>query len=134
MNSRLTFLLDHAKVAYKDAITGDSYDINDLNFKLQDVSPSSDMPFKMDAELDLLVQKRIEVTGPLVLEGDVKATSSGGAFEKATANVALKLDGLEINDPGLFERRRVFRSALSSPRTSARTPLPRRKSSFISLR
>ncbi|MBI3543899.1 MAG: AsmA family protein, partial [Deltaproteobacteria bacterium] len=106
MNARLTFLLEHAKLDYKDLVTGDSYDVTDLNVRLEDVSPSSTMPFEVTANLDLLVQKRIKVAGPLTFDGEVKATSSGGNFDKADVKASLKLDGLEINDPGLFEKKR----------------------------
>jgi uncharacterized protein involved in outer membrane biogenesis len=101
---RYTILLEHAKLDYKDEATGDNYAVKDLNFRLEDVSPSSNMPFELTANLDLLAQKRIKVTGPLVLHGEIKAHSSGGAFEKAEAKAALKLDGLEIKDPSVFNK------------------------------
>lgn len=106
LNSRITVLLDHARLSYKDMVTGDSYNVNDLNFRLEDVSPSSTMPFEIEANLDLTVQHKIKVTGPVVFEGSIKAVSVGGSFEKADVTASLKLDGAEINDPGLFEKKK----------------------------
>lgn len=106
MNARITFVLSQAKLDYKDELTGDNYAINDLNFRLEDVSPSGNMPFEVGANLDMLVQHKIKVTGPVVLNGNVKATSSAGGFEKADAKASLKLDGAEIIDPGLFNKKK----------------------------
>jgi hypothetical protein len=64
MNSRITVLLERAKLNYKDDITGDVYNVNKLNFSLEDVSPSSDMPFELSADLDMLVQHKIRSPAP----------------------------------------------------------------------
>lgn len=104
MNARLTFLINHAKLAYRDQLTGDTYNVNDLNVKLHDVSPSSDMPFEVVANLDVVAQQKMKISGPIVVNGDVKAKSSGGEFHGADAKAALKLDGLTISYPGVFSK------------------------------
>ncbi|MEW6057265.1 MAG: AsmA family protein [Bdellovibrionota bacterium] len=104
LNSKLTFLIQHAKLAYKDEITGDAYKVDDLNVKLQDVSPSSTIPFEITANLDLAMKNGAKVTGPVVLEGSAKAISSGSSFEKADLTASLKLDGAEIVYPGSFQK------------------------------
>lgn len=104
MNSRFTILISQAKLGYKDELTGDAYNVNDLDFRLEDVSPSSTMPFEVRANLDLLAQKKLKITGPVVLEGSAKAQSSGGEFQRADAEASLKLDGAEIVYPGVLNK------------------------------
>lgn len=104
MNSRFTVLLTDAKFSYKDEVTGDSYKIDDLNLRIEDVSPSGTMPFEISADLDLLAQKKIKVTGPVVLQGNVKADSSGGELRRANVAASLELDGAEIIYPGVINK------------------------------
>jgi len=104
LNSRLTFILDRAKLNYRDELTGDVYKVDDLNFRLQDVSPTGTMPFEVNANLAATLQNKIKINGPAVLEGEVKALSENGSFDRANATVSLKLDGLEITDPGVFNK------------------------------
>ena len=104
MNSRVTILLSDATFSYKDEITADSYKVDDLNFRLEDVSPSSTMPFEITANLDLLAQKKIKVTGPVVFKGSAKATSSNGEFDRAELGAMLDLSGAEILYPGLLNK------------------------------
>jgi hypothetical protein len=68
------------------------------------------------------------------MNGNVKASSTGGSFEKADAKASLKLEGAEIVDPGLFHKKRESRSARTSRPLSAKTPLPLRRSSFAWLK
>ncbi len=106
VQSRLTFLLQNAALNYTDESTKDAYHIRDLNFSLRDVSLTTNMPFELTAQLDLLLQKRMKVAGPLLLKGDLKLINSGAAFDKAQLQLVLKLDDLEIHDPGLFQKKK----------------------------
>lgn len=105
LNSRLTLLIKKAKLAYVDQLTNAKYNIDDFNFRLEDVSLAGDMPFEVSANLNI-AQGETKVVGPLILKGDIKATSSGGDFEKASARAKLSLDGLEIVQPGVFNKKK----------------------------
>ena len=105
LKSRFTFLIEKAKLAYKDEFTGDSYNINEIDFTLRDVSLEREMPFSLVAQLDMTTMKTIKIKGPLVFDGKIKAIQEKGEFAKATASATLKLDGLDINYPGMFEKK-----------------------------
>ncbi|MBI2606160.1 MAG: AsmA family protein [Deltaproteobacteria bacterium] len=109
LKARFTFLLSHAKLAFRDEFSGDIYNVNDLGFSLRDVSLDREMPFELKAQIDILARKKIKMTGPLVFDGSLHAIRSGGAaekaFEKLDLKAALNLDGVEIRDPGMFDKK-----------------------------
>lgn len=105
MRSKVTFLLDHAKVDYKDEVTGSNYDFKDLSFHLRDVSPTSKIPFDGDANLDLAISPTMSIKGQLKLEGDVKSAGpSGSPFDLLNGKLAVIFDDLDINSTGSFHK------------------------------
>ncbi len=105
LRSRFTLLMDHAKVSYRDAVAGASYDVKDLSFHLRDVSPTSRMPFDLVAVLDITMGKTLKVKGPLRLEGSLQAAGGAQPFDKLDAQASLQLDDLDLESPGSLSKR-----------------------------
>ncbi len=103
--SRITLLIEHAKVTYKDETSGIAANIPDLSLHLKDVSPQTVMPFDAKAEIDVKVGPDLQVKGPLSLEGSLKASGPAEhVFSQVDGQASLILDELDIEKNGTFHK------------------------------
>jgi len=105
-NSRLGVELRKAKVAYRDEASGLTTDIRDLNLILRDISLSRPTALEMWADLDTRMGKTLTVKGPAMLTGGAQPELAGGKLSKVFINAKLDLDGLAIEMPGSFEKKK----------------------------
>lgn len=102
--ARLTFMLNHANITYKDEISGDTYRVEDLGFYLKDISLTRNMPFELVANLDLTVQKLMRMKGPLVIKGAIQPLLSQGILDKAAVKVDVLLDDVDLKYPEMLQK------------------------------
>lgn len=103
--ARFTVELRDALVNYKDEATGLDTHVRNFNLVLRDISLSRTTDIEMWADLDTTLGKDFKLKGPARLTGKAKPEVSGGKFERVALTAKADLDGVEIQVPGMFEKK-----------------------------
>jgi uncharacterized protein involved in outer membrane biogenesis len=106
-NSRLTFILDHAKVNFDDRKEKAKYDIDDVSLTIKDVSPSGPMPFDLVAMLGLQMATGTKIHGAFRLNGSLQAKGpASDPFQRINGQLAVSLTDADITVPGTMSKQK----------------------------
>ena len=103
--ARIGIEMRNAFLDYKDATTGLSTKVQDLNFIVKDLSMSRPTEIELWADLDTKMAG-LTVKGPARFSANGKPQFEGGEFKEALFHAKLDLNDLEILMPGLFEKKK----------------------------
>ena len=103
--ARLGVELSHAELSYQDQLTGVDARVQDFNLTLKDISLSRPTEMEIVAQLDTKLGKTFAVKGPVRMHAQARPEFEGQKFSKATVTFLLNLDDLEIEIPGVFQKK-----------------------------
>lgn len=104
--TRLGVEMTHAKVTYKDELSGLNTSFKDLNMVLKDISLSRPTEIAIWGEMDTTLGKTLSVKGPIRIDGQAQPTLADGKFQKATLQFKANADDLEIISGTLFHKKK----------------------------
>src|SRR5262249_38272902 len=103
--ARAGFEMRDATVVYKDVATKLESKIDNFNLVIKDLSLSRPMSLRMWADVNTKMGKSMMVRGPVALEASAQPRFNGGNFEKVSAQLKVDLDKLDVEMPGLFQKK-----------------------------
>ena len=103
--ARLGIDLKDAHLTYKDELTGLDTKV-DLNVIIKDLSLSRPMDLEVWSDLNLTLGKTFALKGPIRLTGKAQPVLAGQKFDHLTLSANLDGDNLEMNSPGMFEKKK----------------------------
>ncbi len=104
--ARLGIELSSALINYKDESTGLSSEIKDLNFIMKDISLNHPTELEMWADLDTKLGRTFLLRGPAKMTGKAQPDLKNGKFDHITLSASLDMDGVEMQAPGVFEKKK----------------------------
>jgi hypothetical protein len=106
--ARLGVEMTGAAVEYVDDATGLKSQVKDLNLVIKDLSLTRTMEMQLWADIDTSMAKgtssSMVVKGPVRMTAHVKPELVGGAFNHATLDAKVDLDGLDITQGSVFHK------------------------------
>ncbi len=111
--ARLGIELRSAQVTYKDEKTGMSTVLNDVNFKLKDLSLSHPIELESWADLDFKWGQTAAIKGPFTLKGKAQLAFHDGKLDQMGMTAELDMDSVEISAPGIFDKKKGMKTRAS---------------------